>query len=289
MSFMEKMMARKEQLLSNSKGYEKVNWFRPQDGEQKIRILPHIKNLDFKNDIEPFHEIAVHYVQTSSGKGYNVRCERDRENGGDCPFCKKYEELLAAGDKDGAANFRARRVVIVNILNYKDKCVQPYMMSLSLFRKVIGYVGDYGNPFSLTEGRDWKLIRGRNPAKTGKLAIEYSIMPLASESAVPAKAMPMIEEMDPIEKYFNESGVADMKKALYGSKVIDDEEQWAEQERSRSSRAKTKSEEEVSSAKLKAESARLLSSKKQSSKEDYDDDFDDLEKEFEDIESDLDL
>lgn len=235
-TFMEKMMAKKERILSQNKnGYEKVNWFKPQDGDQKIRILPHIDNLDMKGEKEPFREILVHFVSIASGKGYNVRCERDREDGGTCPFCQRYDELMKESKKETAFPFRARRVAIANILNYSQKCVQPYMMPTTVHKQVWSYFGDFGNVFSLKEGRDFKLTKGKNPAKAGRMAVEYQIIPLASESEVPAKALPMIEDMEPLEKYYDKSGVQDMKKALGlvdGDDDSDDEtttDEWSEE------------------------------------------------------------
>jgi hypothetical protein len=299
MTFMDKMMAKKDRVLSQTKqGYEKINWFKPQDGDQKIRILPHVDNLDMKSDKEPFHEILVHFVSTASGKGYNVRCERDREAGSACPFCQKYDELLKEGKKEAAFAYRPRKVAIANILNYSQKCVQPYMMPTTVHKQVWSYFGDFGNVFSLKEGRDFKLTKGKNPAKAGRMAVEYQIIPLASESEVPAKAMAMIEDMEPIEKYYDKSGVDDMKKALGLVDGDSDEDfddtttdEWSEEE-TKTTKATAKT---TVTAKAKTETAKPTTTRKaapvatESDDLDMDDEIARLSKDLGDDDDDLDF
>lgn len=241
--FMKKMLEKKEKFDEEKKErsqFVKVDWFKPEEGEQKIRLLPHIKDLkakEHKNDA--IREVYLHYVGNGKG-GFNVRCEEDLKSGSKCPFCEKSKKLYdAAGDdkdkKEKARQFRRSRKFLVNVLNYEEKKIQPWTFGQQIFDDLVEFLGgDYGNPLDLNDGRDWRLKKILDPKK-GKLGVQYKITPIASESKIPDKAKTLLDEMTDVGTLYSESGLKAMKKFLGGDDEDEEEEEFDEKAKKKKS------------------------------------------------------
>lgn len=240
--FMKKMLEKKEKFDKEKEersNFVKVDWFKPQAGEQKIRLLPHIKDLkakEHKNDA--IREVYLHYVGNGKG-GFNVRCEEDLKSGSKCPFCEKAKKLYdAAGDdkdkKEKARQFKRSRKFLVNVLNYDEKKIQPWTFGQQVFDDLVEFLGgDYGNPLDLDDGRDWRLKKILDPKK-GKLGVSYKVTPIASESKIPDKAKTLLPDMTDLSILYAESGLKAMKKFLGGDDEDEEQEEFADKKKAKS-------------------------------------------------------
>lgn len=194
--FLEKLKKENERLKKEAEsrgtgGFEKANWFKPEMGDNMIRILS--RGEDF-----PYVEMHVHYVTVKKKDGGNVqvpmRCLADLEK--DCPLCDAYEKVVKA-DKERARSLLRRRVYLYNVINYKTRQVQPWAAGIQVHEQIMGYAADIAdedsNVFSEEAGRDWKLIKKKDPRKPGNLGINYTIRPSSKDTAIPEKVAILVE------------------------------------------------------------------------------------------------
>lgn len=227
--FLEKLKKENERLkkeAENRGNFEKIDWFKPEMGDNMVRILP-------RGDDLPYVEVYVHYIpiQKRDGGTVNIpiRCLTDVEK--DCPLCNAYEKMVKK-DKEKAKNLLRRRVFLYNVINYspKERKVQPYAAGIQVHEQIMGYAADVAeedvNVFSEKSGRDWKIVKSKNPAKKGNFAIEYKVRPSIKATAIPEKVAMLVEgAVDLTTLYPSEEGdLKKMKEYLGGG----DEEEEAE-------------------------------------------------------------
>lgn len=197
-------------------GFEKIEWFKPKTGENMIRLIPNL------NDVENSVMIVkVHFLPmtTKDGKEVNVpvRCLRDYAPplSQKCPACEKNEELYKAGDKDEAKKYRAKEQYLYTVLDYTGKKIAPFAMPMSAHSTIIGYMDDLGESvFDIENGRDWKLVKKVDPSKGRVFGTEYTIRPSMKESSVPEKFKALIDDQTSLSDLYPESDFAKNKKRM---------------------------------------------------------------------------
>lgn len=195
--FLEKLKKENERLKKDAEargsgGFEKIDWYKPEMGDNMIRILHNEK------DEFPYIEAHVHYIPVEKKTGGTVnipiRCRQDI--GEDCPLCDAYEKMVKK-DKDKARDLLRRKTFLFNVINYKERKVQPWAAGVTIATDIMGYAADIAdediNVFSEDSGRDWKLNKFKDPRKTGNFAIGYKIRPSSKDSPIPEKVAHLVE------------------------------------------------------------------------------------------------
>lgn len=209
----EKERLEKEAETRGSGNFEKVEWWRPQKGDNLIRILPNLADPDGEL---PFKSVRTHFIGIEKKDGGTVnipvRCLQDF--GEDCPVCNEYEKLIRS-DKEKAKAFRARESYIYAIIDYKTKTIHPYQCPVTVHEQIMGFAEDFGgNIFSLEEGRDWKLVKKVDPRKPAMLGVTYAVRPSMKDTALPAKLEGLLEGAPDFDKLFEDKERAKMLKWL---------------------------------------------------------------------------
>jgi hypothetical protein len=173
--------------------YEKIAWWKPEKGDNLVRILPDVKNPEGEL---PFRRIAIHFIKVKNKEGgevaIGVRCLNDHKEG-TCPICNEYEKLVKK-DKDRARDLRARDTYLYNVLDYKSGTVHPWSAGITIHDQIMGFAEDFSdNIFSTEAGRDWKIVKKVDPRKPRHLGVEYSVRPATKDTAMPAKMKPVAD------------------------------------------------------------------------------------------------
>jgi hypothetical protein len=219
---------RLDKKAENSGGFEKIEYFKPKTGDNMIRIIPNL--ADIENSIIT---VNVHFLPfvTKDGKEVNVpvRCLADYADSEACPACKRSKQLYDEGDKEEAKKYRAREQYLYTVLDYTGKKIAPYAMPLAAHKTILEFMEDLGESvFDIESGRDWKLVKKVDPAKGRIFGTEYTIRPSMKESAVPEKFKGLVEEITPLTDLYPEADQAKNKKRmleLLGVATGDDEDE----------------------------------------------------------------
>jgi len=243
-------------------GFEKVDWYKPEEGDNLIRILPAAKADDL-----PFKVVHLHYISIKKRdggivNGIPVRCHEDF--GEECPLCSAVRELYTGTDKqkETAKQIRAREVYLYNIINFKDRKVQPYAAGITVHEEILTYAGDVGlGIFGEDGGHNWKVTKKIDPRKPKNLGIKYSVRMDIKESDIPSKLKVLLEsatdldslyadkEMANVNAYLESLGFegseeeedeVDTKKAAPKAKAVVEEEDDEEEEVKPKAKAKAK-------------------------------------------------
>jgi len=224
----------KEKAENRESDFEKIDWFKPELGENSIRFLPHWKKPD---DSLPWVELRIHFIPkvSNSGKQYVIpaRCLSDFEE--DCPLCVAYEKLMNSGDKEGAKRLRPQTRFIYNLLNYKDRKVQPYMCGQQIHVLLASWIGDVdGNLFDIDSGYDFKLVKSQKAGVPKMVGTSYGLRPLLKPSSIPEKLRVLLESMPDLSKMYDTKEIKVMNEFL-GTKSSEEEEEEEDERPSRSS------------------------------------------------------
>jgi len=226
---MAKMNSEKERLEKQAEtrggGFEKIDWFKPKTGDNPIRLIPNLKDIENSVMIVKVHFLPI---VTKEGKEVNVpvRCLEDYADGDTCPSCKMSKQLYESGDKEEAKKFRAKEQFLYTVLDYTGKKIAPYAMPMSAHETIIGYMADLGEGvFDLDDGRDWKLVKKVDPAKGRIFGTEYVIRPSMKESSVPEKFRALIEEQTSLTDIYPESDFEKTKAKMLELLGLSDEEE----------------------------------------------------------------
>lgn len=198
MSLMEKLKKEAVRLKASEKErktFDKIDWYTPDEGDNNIRLLPH---KDKPDDENPFRRVVVHYMQIKKKDGgyanLPFRCLTELDD--TCPLCKKFAQLQKAGDKEGAQKFRPAERYLWNVINYKERKVQPYSAPLTVHNEIIGWIDEVD-----ILNRDWRLTK-----KKGKgIQVEYSVRPSLKDSSITEKMKPLLETMVDLDGLYNEN------------------------------------------------------------------------------------
>lgn len=153
-----KMRAKYQKLRSKGGGNKDIFW-RPQDGEQTIRILP-------TPDGDPFKEYWFHY-----NLGKNPGFLSPKKNFGESdPLDSFIRQLFDEGSEDSikmAKNLMARQRFFspVIVRGEEDKGVRLWGYGKTVYETLLGLVlnPDYGDITDPSEGTDLTLVYGKPP------------------------------------------------------------------------------------------------------------------------------
>ncbi|HCT51104.1 MAG TPA: hypothetical protein DF712_01470 [Balneola sp.] len=154
---MEKMKQKLENLQGN--GGKKSSFWRPQDGEQVIRIVP-------TPDGDPFKEYWFHY-----NLGNNPGFLSPKKNfGEDCPLDNYVRDLYRQGDDDSikmAKNLSARQRFFspVIVRGEEEEGVRIWGFGKMAYQELLNLVlnPDYGDITDTDEGTDLVIKYGKPP------------------------------------------------------------------------------------------------------------------------------
>ena len=163
---LDKMKKKLETLKSNGAGGASAFW-KPQEGEQTIRILS-------TEDGDPFKDYHFHYVK-ASGRTNSVMCPK-RNFGEDCPICE-FASSLWEESKNGSSNAEAsateakklfakqRFFSPVVVRGQEDNGPKVWGFSKTIYEQLLSAVcdPDYGDITDPQEGNDIRLTYGRSP------------------------------------------------------------------------------------------------------------------------------
>jgi len=156
--------------LKSVTGKQKALW-KPENGEQTIRIVPYQFNADY-----PFIELNFHYGIAK--RSYLSPSTFGRPD----PFVEFAEKLKATGDKEDWEMSRKltptlRTYVPILVRGKESEGVKFWGFGKGVYTELLEYISDpdYGDITSLDQGRDIKVTY-KPKEETGKSYGETSIM-----------------------------------------------------------------------------------------------------------------
>jgi hypothetical protein len=299
-----KAKAKEEKQRQESKGGNYDEFFKPQVGVNKIRILPH-----WKKPTEElfFVERAVHYIpqKTDDGKEYRKVVACLKEFGKDCPVCEVVEKLRKKDPKSKeATGLRAQRKALYNIIDYIGKgdednpepCVVPYMVPETIHAKILSWCEDAGEFYSYKGedgGRNWKLEKKVDPKKGPIFGVSYEVFPDMKESNVNKSLLKLIKNgiknLDKIYASEEDELMISALKAHGLGKYLSETTEMFEEDDDDDELDIPFGEDEAPKKKAKAKKASPKKKKKLEVVEDDDDDEDDVEVDDDDDDLDAEL
>lgn len=173
-----------------------VNWWRPNWGDNVVRVLPPINEEDVF-----FHETARHRI---NGEWYYcLKYKRDPETGRamSCPICEARTRLFRSGDEDlikVAKEIKPRKQFLMNIVDRKDDDdtqVHVYSAGVKIWNKMVTTMLDDDIDITdVEEGYDF-LIKKEEGPKT-----EFGQFPTYDNSKARRKATPLHEDEETAKK-----------------------------------------------------------------------------------------
>lgn len=257
-----------EQEKKRGQKFTKVEWFKPQKGDNKIRILP---DPDAPDDNLPYRRVHIHFFKKTLEDGRVItlagRCLREFDE--ECPLCDEYE-VLVKKDKDAARNLRRVERYIYNIIDLHKMSVHPYAAGKTVHEQITGCAGDVGtdmgtNVFSLEDGRGWTLVKKVTGA--GAFNVSYGLRVGPSNSKLPSKLMPLVDEALDLKTLYSENLRSDMLKFL-GYEEDDEEYAGVDLEKDVKEAPEFEAEEEMPDFKPKAKKAAKKAARRKRVEED---------------------
>ncbi len=183
-----KMRAKYQKLRSKGGGNKDIFW-RPQEGEQTIRILP-------TSDGDPFKEYWFHY-----NLGKNPGFLSPKKNVGESdPWDSFISKLFNEGSEDSikmAKNLMARQRFFspVIVRGEEDKGVRLWGYGKTVYETLLGLVlnPDYGDITDPTEGTDLTLVYGKPP---GAQFPQTKLQPRRKTSPILTDSVQMTEVLE---------------------------------------------------------------------------------------------
>jgi|TARA_R110000822_G_scaffold31433_6_gene90941 hypothetical protein len=218
---MDKMKQKLESLQGN--GNKKSAFWRPQDGEQVIRIVP-------TADGDPFKEYWFHY-----NLGNNPGFLSPKKNfGEDCPLDSYVRDLYRQGDEESikmAKNLSARQRFFspVVVRGEEDQGVRIWGFGKMAYQELLNLVlnPDYGDITDTEEGTDLVIKYGKPP---GAQFPQTSITPrrkttkLFDEDEKVSAALTQIPDFDSVFEKKSATEVQSMLDDFIASQLGDDDE-----------------------------------------------------------------
>ena len=151
---LEAMRAKLEQSKNGGKKKSSNTKWRPQQGDQTVRILP-------TADGDPFKEYFFHY---NVGKNPGLLCPK-KNHGGECPICDFASKLWREGvdNNDEVAKKEAKQLFARNryyspilVRGQEDEGVKVWAYGKTAYQTLLGYVldPDYGDITDPESGTD---------------------------------------------------------------------------------------------------------------------------------------
>jgi hypothetical protein len=175
---------------SKGSGGGNYNWWRPDWGDNLVRVLPPIDSDDVF-----FHETARHRV---AGEWYyclKYDIDQDTGRGKSCPICEARTRLFRSGDADLikiAKDIKAKKQYLMNIVNRKGDdptLVSVYAGGVKIWNKMVTtMLDDEIDITDVEEGYDF-LVKKEEGPKT-----EAGQFPSYDNSKARRKASPLDED-----------------------------------------------------------------------------------------------
>lgn len=196
--------------------FVKVNWYKPEKGDNLVRFLPSIKEKDWKKEYEHdfWKEVRTHFGVPDAGGKYTgpARCLRDFNK--NCPLCDAHDYLVEK-DKEAAREFRVTKRFLMNVIDYKNKKVCVYPCPQTIFSEILEWIEETGtNVTHAQEGRNFKLIKEVEAGKPVQFGTSYKLRPDLNASAIPTKMIGMLDEMTNLDEVYKDDREEDMKAML---------------------------------------------------------------------------
>jgi len=185
----------KEKLAAlNSKGDKKSAFWRPQDGEQTIRIVP-------TADGDPFKEFFFHY---NLGNNPGFLCPK-RNFGDDCPVCNFVRTLYNEGDEESvkmakSLNARQRFFSPVVVRGEEEEGARVWGYGKMAYQELLNLVlnPDYGDITDTEDGTDLLMKYGKPP---GASFPQTSLTPRRRSSALVEEKAKIREVLDQVPDF----------------------------------------------------------------------------------------
>ena len=159
---MSKMKEKLASLNNRGGGDNKNNFWKPQDGDTTIRVVP-------TNDGDPFKEYWFHY---NVGKNNGFLCPK-RNHGDDCPVCNFVKSLYNEGDAESikmakSLSARQRFFSPVVVRGQEKDGVMVWGFGRNAYSELLNLVlnPDYGDITDKDEGTDLVITYGKAPGMT---------------------------------------------------------------------------------------------------------------------------
>ena len=157
----DKMKKKMSALNSRGEGSNKKFFWKPQDGEQTLRIVP-------DPDGDPFREFWFHY---NVGDEPGFLCPK-KNHGDDCPVCEFVSKLYNTRDEEDrklANQLRAKQRFFspVVVRNDEDEGVRLWGYSKTVYERLLNLVlnPDYGDISDPETGTDLVIEYGKKPGQ----------------------------------------------------------------------------------------------------------------------------
>ena len=189
------MSKMREKLFSlNSRDGSKNNFWRPQDGDTTIRVVP-------TSDGDPFKENWFHY---NVGNAPGFMCPK-KNFGEDCPVCSFVRNLYNDGDEASikmAKNFNARQRFFAPVLvrDTEPAGVQVWGFGRTVYSDLLNLVlnPDYGDITDVEQGTDLVITYGKAP---GQAFPQTNITPRRKSSTLHSDEAVVKELLDNIPDF----------------------------------------------------------------------------------------
>ena len=154
---LDKMREKLDASKNGTKGKENSTEWRPQEGDQTIRILP-------TEDGDPFKEYHFHY---NVGRNPGILCPK-KNHGEDCPICEFASKLWRDGveNSDDTAKREAKKLFVrkryfspIMVRGQESQGVKVWSYGKTAYETLLGYVldPDYGDITHPETGTDLVL------------------------------------------------------------------------------------------------------------------------------------
>lgn len=175
---------------SKGSGGGNYNWWRPDWGDNLVRVLPPIDSDDVF-----FHETARHRINGEWFYCLKYDIDSETGRGKSCPICEARTRLFRSGDADLikiAKELKARKQYLMNIVNRKGDdatLVNVYAGGVKIWNKMVTtMLDDEIDITDVEEGYDF-LIKKEEGPKT-----EFGQFPSYDNSKARRKASPLDED-----------------------------------------------------------------------------------------------
>jgi hypothetical protein len=210
---MAKMKSKLQDLESGGKSKQDNVWWRPQEGDQDIRIVP-------TEDGDPFKVYHFHYNLGEGARG-GVLCPK-RQFGENCPICDFASKLWQEGTDDSkkmAKSLFVRQRFFSPVIDRdnEEAGVRIWGYGKTIYETLLGLVlnPDYGDITDVDNGVDFTLTY--TLPKTKGAFPQTNLVPKRKSSALAknkGSIKEMLESVPEISTLFQRKSPADVKAIL---------------------------------------------------------------------------
>lgn len=175
---------------SNSEGGGSYSWFKPDWGDNVVRVLPSVDG-----DGLFFEETARHRINGEWFYCLKYKIDEDSGRGMACPICDARTRLFRAGDQDLikiAKEIKAKKQYLINLVERKGNeqpQVKLYGAGVKIWNKMVTtMIDDEIDITDVEEGYDF-LIKKEEGPKT-----EFGTFPNYDNSKAKRKSTPLDED-----------------------------------------------------------------------------------------------